>query len=360
MINAGPRNSISDIGGIRVGHYHKLDPDAGPGSGWASGVTVVLPPPGTVGAVDCRGGAPGTRETDLLDPANSVRCVDAVLLAGGSAYGLAAADGVMRWLEEHERGVTMSGGVVPVVPGAVIFDLPVGAWGCRPTADFGYAACVAAGASEDNGLAVGSVGAGVGARAGVLKGGVGTAATTLTTVAPGVTVGAVVVVNSVGNVVDLATGLPWMSDLINEFALTPPPAEQLAALTQLPSTLSPLNTTIGVVATDAALSPAACRRVAIAAHDGLARAIRPVHTPLDGDTVFALATGAVQAAAAGAVPAALSSEMWLVAAVGAAAADCLARAVWDAVLAAESVAGVPTYRGLLPGACGRESLERHR
>src|ERR1700735_2925638 len=123
-------HSITAAGGIRVGHHQRLDPDASLGAGWACGVTVVLTPPGTVGAVDCRGGAPGTRETDLLDPVNSVRFVDAVLLAGGSAYGLAAADGVMRWLEEHERGVAMgtgaAAGVVPIVPGAVIFDLPVG------------------------------------------------------------------------------------------------------------------------------------------------------------------------------------------------------------------------------------------
>ncbi len=110
-------NSITDVGGISVGHYQRLDPHASLGAGWACGVHVVLTPPGTVGAVDCRGGAPGTRETDLLDPSNSVRFVDAVLLAGGSAYGLAAADGVMRWLEEHGRGVAMGGGVVPIVPG---------------------------------------------------------------------------------------------------------------------------------------------------------------------------------------------------------------------------------------------------
>src|ERR1700739_10897 len=119
-------NSITDVGGIRVGHYHRLDPDASLGAGWACGVTVVLTPPGTVGGVDCRGGAPGTRETDLLDPANTVRFVDAVLLAGGSAYGLAAADGVMRWLEEHERGVGMDGGVGALRAGAVIFALPGG------------------------------------------------------------------------------------------------------------------------------------------------------------------------------------------------------------------------------------------
>lgn len=336
-------NSITDVGGIRVGHYQRLDPEATLGGGWACGVTVVLPPPGTVGGVDCRGGAPGTRETDLLDPANSVRYVDAVLLAGGSAYGLAAADGVMGWLEEHERGVAMGAGVVPIVPSAVIFDLPVGGWACRPTAEFGREACTVAGRE----VAVGTVGAGVGARAGVLKGGVGTAATQLPS---GVTVGALVVVNSVGDVVDRATGLPWLADLIDEFALQAPPAEQVDALAQLPSVLSPLNTTIGVVATDAALSPAGCRRVAIAAHDGLARTIRPAHTPLDGDTVFALATGAVEVPPTAGLPAALSPETGLITAVGAAAADCLARAVLVGVFAAESVAGIPTYRGMVPGA----------
>ena len=348
-------NSITDVGGIRVGHYQRLDPDASLGAGWACGVTVVLTPPGTVCAVDSRGGAPGTRETDLLDPANTVRYADAVLLAGGSAYGLAAADGVMRWLEEHERGVAMSGGVVPIVPGAVIFDLPVGGWDRRPTADFGYLACEAAG-NEAAVMAVGTVGAGVGARAGVLKGGVGTASTVLPS---GVTVGAIVVVNSAGDVVDRATGLPWMADLIKELALSPPPTEQIDALAQLPSALSPpdspLNTTIAVIATDAALSPAGCRRIAIAAHDGLARTIRPAHTPLDGDTVFALATGAVEVlptVGENPPPAAFSPETGLVTAVGAAAADCLARAVLVGVLAADSVAGIPTYRDVLPGAFG--------
>jgi L-aminopeptidase/D-esterase-like protein len=336
-------SAITDVAGILVGQHHRLDPDAALGAGWASGVTVVLTPPGTVGAVDVRGGAPGTRETDLLDPANSVRYVDAVLLAGGSAFGLAAADGVMRWLEEHERGVAMTGGVVPIVPGAVIFDLEVGAWGNRPTADFGYRACQTAGAEVD----VGTVGAGVGARAGVLKGGVGTASTTLPA---GVTVGALVVVNSAGNAVDQATGLPWMSYLIDEFGLTAPPAEQLAELAALGSPPRSLNTTIAVVATDAALSPAACRQVASTAHDGLARGIRPAHTPVDGDTVFALATGAIEVAPPADVPAAFSPETPLATEVGAAAADCLAHAVVGAVMAADSVAGIPTYRGLLPGA----------
>jgi L-aminopeptidase/D-esterase-like protein len=336
-------NAITDVAGILVGQHHRLDPDATMGAGWASGVTVVLTPPGTVGAVDVRGGAPGTRETDLLDPAKSVRYVDAVLLAGGSAFGLAAADGIMRWLEEHERGVAMKGGVVPIVPGAVIFDLEVGAWSNRPTAEFGYAACEAAGTD----VAVGTVGAGVGAVAGVLKGGLGTASTTLPS---GVTVGALVAVNAAGNVVDQNTGLPWLSYLVDEFGLTPPPDEQVAELAKLESPLASLNTTVAVVATDAALSPAACRQIASTAHDGLARSIRPSHTPVDGDTVFALATGAVEVAPPADVPAAFSPETALATAVSAAAADCLAHAVVGAVIAAESVAGVPTYRDLLPGA----------
>ncbi|HEX2214975.1 MAG TPA: P1 family peptidase, partial [Mycobacterium sp.] len=249
-------SSITDVGGIRVGQHHRLDPDVTLGSGWASGTTVVLTPPGTVGAVDGRGGAPGTRETDLLDPINSVRHVDAVVLTGGSAFGLAAADGVMRWLEEQGRGVALVGGVVPIVPAAVVYDLPVGGWQCRPTAEFGYTA--AAGACLE--VAVGTVGAGTGARVGVLKGGVGTASMTLDC---GATVGALVVVNAAGDVVDPATGLPWLAYQIEEFGLMPPPADQIAAYADRHIEFSPLNTTIAVVATDAALSPAGCRRAAL-------------------------------------------------------------------------------------------------
>jgi L-aminopeptidase/D-esterase-like protein len=184
----------------------------------------------------------------------------------------------------------------------------------------------------------------------VLKGGVGTASVTLPS---GVTVGALAVVNAAGEALDPTTGLPWMAELSGEFGLAPPPLEQIEALAQLPSPLSDLNTTIAVVATDAALSPAACRRVAIAAHDGLARTLRPAHTPLDGDTVFALATGAVEVPPSAKTPAALSPETGLLTAVGAAAADCLARAVLDAVIAAHSVAGIPAYRDVLPGVFGR-------
>ena len=335
--------SITDVAGILVGHHHRLDPDATLGAGWATGTTVVLAPPGTVGAVDGRGGAPGTRETDLLDPMNTVRHIDAVVLTGGSAYGLAAADGVMTWLEQDGRGVVMEGGLVPIVPAAVIFDLPVGGWSRRPTAEFGFAAAAAA-TTE---FALGTAGAGVGARAGVLKGGVGTASTTLES---GVTVGALVVVNAAGDVVDPDIGLPWMAALVEEFGLIAPPSDQLSAYTDRRRELSPLNTTIAVVATDAAMTPAGCRRVAVAAHDGLARTIQPCHTPLDGDTVFALATGAVVVAPDPKTPTAMSPETVLVTQVGAAAADCLARAVLVGMLAAEQVAGIPTYRDMLPGA----------
>ncbi len=348
--------AITDVAGVLVGHHHRCDPDAtvadfsrpdspAPGGGWACGTTVVLAPPGSVGAVDVRGGAPGSRETELLEASNTVRHVDAVVLTGGSAFGLAAADGVMRWLEERGRGVRMPGGTVPIVPAAVIFDLPVGAWSNRPDASFGYAAAAAAGP----GVAVGSVGAGAGARAGVLKGGVGTASVMLDS---GVRVGAIVVVNSAGEVFDPATGLPWMADLTAEFGLREPPPEQVSAYSARVRELSPLNTTVAVIATDAALSKASCRRVAVAAQDGLARSIRPAHTPLDGDTVFVLATGAVAVPPEPDTPDAMSPETAVTTAVGAAAADCLARAVLAGVLAADPVAGIPGYRDMFPGASG--------
>ena len=344
-------SAITDVGGIEVGNHHRLDPDASHGAGWATGSTVVLTPPGTVAAVEVRGGAPGTRETDLLDPANTVRYVDAILLTGGSAYGLAAADGVMHWLEEHRRGVVMDAGagdkVVPIVPSAVIFDLAVGDWKYRPTAEFGYTA--AENAQPE--VAVGTVGAGVGARAGVLKGGIGTASTVLDS---GVTVGALVVINCVGDVIDPGSGLPWMSYLSRQLGLKPPPPAQIATFAKLMAErdrfAQAFNSTIGVVATDAVLSTSSCRRVAIMAADGLARAIRPSHSPMDGDTVFVLATGAVEVPSRGKLPASMSEEAELTATVGAAAADCLALAVIMGVLAAEPVAGIPTYHDVLPGA----------
>ncbi|MBA0048629.1 P1 family peptidase [Mycobacteroides sp. LB1] len=322
--------AITDVPGILVGHHQRVDPDATLGSGWATGTTVVLAPPGTTGAVDVRGGAPGTRESDLLDPANTVSTVDAVMLTGGSAYGLAAADGVMRWLEERGRGVALLGGTVPIVPGAVIFDLPVGAWKNRPDAEFGYRATELASDTPE----WGAVGAGAGARAGTLKGGVGSSSADL---GNGIIVGAVVVANPVGLVINPATGLPWSPESAPELSV--PPVGEVEKLGGLPDKSVSLNTTIGVVATNAPLSKAQCRRVAIAAHDGLARAIRPAHTPMDGDTLYVLATGTGD-----------GDPDALTVAVGIAAAECVERAVVRAVVGAASVAGIPAYRDVLPGA----------
>ncbi len=346
---AGTRNSITDVSGVLVGHHHRLDPDATLGSGAATGCTVVRVPGGATASVDVRGGGPGTRETDLLDPGHTVRQVQAILLTGGSAYGLAAADGVMRWLEEHREGIPMDpadpGRVVPIVPGAVIFDLPVGAWDIRPDAEFGYRAAESASDTVDRG----SVGAGTGARAGSIKGGIGTASVHFTDgVAAGHTVGALVVANPVGSVFDPRTGLPWGAgtDGPHRFDLTPPNAEALALANALPVKGTVLNTTIGVVATDADLDPAGCRRLAVTAHDGLARAIRPAHSPLDGDTLFALATGAVRPESNIALPPAFPPDLLLLDELCTAAAVCVERAIVDAVLQARPVAGIPSYREL--------------
>lgn len=255
---------ITDVPGIRVGHRQKSD------GGWLSGVTVVLPPAGTVGSVDVRGGGPGTHETDALDPTTLVSTVDAVVLTGGSAYGLVSAHGAQRWCEEQGRGFAVTGGVVPIVPAAAIFDLGRGGdFNARPDDAMGYAAAAAASAQpEGHEVERGNVGAGTGALIGrgQYKGGVGTASATLEN---GVLVGALAVVN--------ALGLPW--DSLVEPAATEP---------ALPPSL---NTTLVVVATNAALDVAECKRTASAAHAGLARALNPSHTLADGDTVFCLATG---------------------------------------------------------------------
>ncbi|MEU2257932.1 P1 family peptidase [Nocardia xishanensis] len=344
----GPRDSLTDVAGLLVGHHHDLDPDATLGSGAATGCTVVRAPGGAVASVDVRGGGPGTRETDLLDPANTVRQVDSILLTGGSAYGLAAADGVMRWLEEQGEGIPMdpedADRVVPIVPGAVIFDLPVGDWYARPTAEFGYRAAAAAAADFERG----SVGAGVGARAGSIKGGVGSASLVLGEgPAAGVTVAALVVANPVGSVFDPRTGLPWGAGTEGpgRFGLRPADPERLARANALPVKGTVLNTTIGVVATDAPLDPSGCRRMAATAHDGLARAVRPAHSPLDGDTLFALATGTAQPARVP-LPPAFPDDLLLLDALCTAAALCVERAIVDAVLTATPVAGIPTYTDL--------------
>ena len=278
--------TLTDVRGLRVGQF--TDPRR------PTGCSVVIAPEGAVGGVDVRGAAPGTRETDLLGPANLVGVVHAVLLSGGSAWGLDAASGVMRWLEEHGIGLRVGaapGQTVPIVPAAVLFDLHVGDARIRPGADAGYAACAAASRDAPT---QGNVGAGAGATVGKLfgmghamKGGIGSAAVTLN----GVTVGALIAVNALGDVVDPATGAPLAgARTADGRALRGSVAAVLAGEAPL-SLLAGTNTTIGVIGTDAPLTKAQCQRLAGAGHDGLARAIRPVHTLSDGDTLFALATG---------------------------------------------------------------------
>ncbi|WP_377272026.1 P1 family peptidase [Peterkaempfera sp. SMS 1(5)a] len=355
----GPRNAITDVPGVRVGHARL------PGDRSLSGTTVVLVPPGgAVAAVDVRGSGPGTRETDALEPGNLVQRVDAVVLTGGSAYGLAAADGVAAWLEEAGRGHPMGSEtthVVPVVPTAALFDLRRGGdFRARPDASTGRAAVMAAAASEQAGpVPQGSVGAGTGAMTAGMKGGVGTASVRL---ADGTTVAALVAVNALGSTVDPATGLPYafgdglrLPDGRPEFPLrVPGPAAaerarlrlaELSAERDLSASGSTLNTTLGVIATDACLNRSRARKLAGAAHDGMARAVRPCHTLFDGDTVFALATGTRSAVAA--------SDQEVNGLI-AAAADVFARAVVHAVLSAESVTTpwghLPAYRELYPEA----------
>ncbi|WP_238418987.1 P1 family peptidase [Gordonia sp. 'Campus'] len=356
---------ITDIAGITVGHAHRVDPDARvagssdgsgtpDGHGWATGTTVVrVAAPGAIAAVDVRGGGPGTRETDLLDPSNTVQTAHAIVLSGGSAYGLATADGVMRTLEAEGVGLPLDdrGHVVPIVPAAVIFDLPVGAWDLRPDAGFGAEAARAAGTD----FAVGCVGAGAGARAGALKGGVGTAATTIEAgPAAGITVGAVMVANPVGAVIDPETGAPWdLGDsALAGLGLRRPDADDIARLADLAAKHTVLNTTIGVVATDAVLDAAMTKRLAMAGHDGLGRAIRPAHSPLDGDTIFGVATGAVRPVSPVPSPAGMHADVAVVAEVCRVAADVVQRAIVDAVLAAEPVASIPTYAQAAPSAFG--------
>lgn len=335
MSRPGRHDGLTDVAGLSVGHHQRLEP------GWATGSTVVLCPAGATAGVDVRGGGPGTRETDLLDPSHLVQQVHAVLLTGGSAFGLAAADGVVAWLDEHGHGLPVGaepGQVVPIVPGAVVFDLGVGDWAHRPDASFGRAACEAAGTGA---VAQGCVGAGTGARAGVLKGGVGTASTVLEDgPAAGRTVAALVVVNPVGSVLDPRTGLPWdvSAEQAPEVGLTgAPTAAEVAALAALERPGAALNTIIGVIATDAPLAKPQCHRLAVTGHDGLARAVHPAHTMLDGDTLFALATGDGSGV-----------DVAVLDALDAAATDCVARAVLRGVLAATTVAGVPAHRDVLP------------
>ncbi|MGW0701023.1 P1 family peptidase [Streptomyces sp. NPDC002867] len=342
---AGPGSGsggLTDVAGLRVGHAQV------PGERALSGTTVVLAPAGgVVAAVDVRGGGPGTRETDALDPRNLVQRIEAVVLTGGSAFGLESAAGVMAWLEEQGRGVRVGpdpSQVVPVVPAACVFDLGRGGdWHARPDASTGRAAVEAAAASAEGApVAEGAVGAGTGAVIGRFKGGVGTASCVLES---GITVAALVVANAVGSAVDPRTGAlygAYGTERTNE----PEPAVHAAAQSRLAEVRekngpAPLNTTLAVVATDADLTRAQAHKLAGTSHDGIARAVRPVHLLNDGDTVFALATGAKPLDKAD--PLALNDVL-------AAGADMVTRAIVRAVRAADGVDGpggvFPSYREL--------------
>lgn len=320
-------NAITDVEGIEVGHWTNLEA--------ATGCTVVLCRKGAVGGVDVRGSAPGTRETDLLRPMNLVHHAHAVVLTGGSAYGLDAAGGVMHWLEEQGIGFEVGMGVVPIVASAVLFDLTIGQWDIRPGSEAGYAACQAA---NDGPIAEGCVGAGTGATVGKLfgpflatKGGLGTAARRI---AGNVTVGALVAVNAFGDVVDPATGEviagprdPGGQGFFNTLERMHGDLDQ--TMLSFPS-----NSTLAVVATDALLSKEGTNKMAQMAHDGLAQTIRPVHTMLDGDTIFTLATGRRTEATVD------------VSVLGAVAASVLAEAILRAIRQATSLAGVPAAQEL--------------
>lgn len=350
MEDGTPLGSICDVAGVEVGHHHRA------GRGWQTGTTVVVLRGGAVPGVSVRGGGPGTRETDALAPTTLVGSVHAVCLTGGSAYGLAAADGVVAWLESLGLGFPVGpepGQVVPVVPAAVIFDLGRGgAFGNRPSAGFGERAARAARRRQ---LAWGAVGAGTGARAGGLQGGTGTASSVVAVPdASGrppvdVVVGAIAVVNAHGSVVDPSTGLPWQPDGLG--LRRPVAAERRSLLDALAAPVPVrLNTTIGVVATSAQLTKAEATRVADVAHDGLARAIRPAHGATDGDTVFAVATGRHELPAGVERLGAAGSRHASLAPILAAAADTFAAACTHAVVAATRVGDVPAYRELCPSA----------
>ncbi|MCC7105114.1 MAG: P1 family peptidase [Chloroflexi bacterium] len=314
---------LTDVAGLKVGHL--THPAA------ATGCTVVLAEDGATAAVDVRGAAPATRETDLLRADNLVQQAHAVVLSGGSAFGLDAASGVMRYLEERGIGYRARNAIVPIVPGASLFDLGIGQAATRPTADDGYRACLAADAGP---IAEGRVGAGTGATVGKLfgmprctKAGIGTASLKLL---DGSTVAALVAVNAFGDVVDPRTDSVVAGARLpnGSFANT---SVQLLQGVRLPNAAG--NTVLAVVASDASLSRVELQRIAVMAHDGLGRVIRPAHTPVDGDAVFALCTGR-------------HAGQTDLLTLGVAASEVLVEAVLRAVWHASSVAGVPSAREL--------------
>ena len=280
---ADDAGSITRVAGIEVGHFTETRRP--------TGCTVIMTREGAVAGVDVRGAAPGTRETDLLHPSNLVDKVHAIMLAGGSAWGLEAATGAVRWLEERGVGLDVAVGRLPIVPAAVLFDLLVGDMRIRPDAAAGYAACAAASSADP---AEGNVGAGAGAVVGkvfgiqhAMKGGVGTASVTV----DGVTVGALIACNALGDVIDPDTAQVMAGARTDDGRALRDTRRALLRGQPPQPLLAGTNTTIGVVATDAILTKVQAHRLAISAHDGLARSINPVHTMSDGDTLFSLGTG---------------------------------------------------------------------
>ncbi|MBV9770902.1 MAG: P1 family peptidase [Bryobacterales bacterium] len=330
-LEAVPDNSagsITDVQGVKVGHFTNTRRP--------TGCTVLLFQKGATAGVDVRGSAPGTRETDLLNPINTVQQVQAIVLAGGSAFGLDAASGVTRYLEEHRIGYSVGDVVVPIVPAAILYDLEIGDPKIRPTAESGYSAAQAATAER---VVEGNVGAGAGATIGkmfgmkqAMKSGLGSAS--LRVGDTGVVVGALVAVNAVGDVVDPKSGkIIAGARLLNGSGFVDSMARLRAGYSVR---AEHTNTTIGVVATNVALDKAQATKVAQMAHDGLARTIYPVHTPSDGDTIFAVATGAIATRANHG-------------AIGALAADVMAQAVLRAVMSARGIPGLPSYSDLKRG-----------
>jgi len=320
------RNLITDIAGIKVGHAE--DEKLG------SGTTVVLFDAPTVASVDVRGGGPGTRETALLDPAQTVEGIDAIVLSGGSAFGLDAASGAQAWLREKGRGFQIRDVTVPIVPAAIMFDLLNGGnkdWGrFPPYRDLGYAAIKGAGAN----FGLGSIGAGLGATTATLKGGVGSASAKTK---GGITVGAIVVVNAVGTTTVGTTEHFWAAPFEQgrEFGGRGFPQKLSASDLKIRAKGGPgENTTIAVIATDAKLSKAQCHRLAVMAQDGFARAIYPVHTPLDGDVIFSAATGRKT----------LADPHYGLAELGMVAGNVMARAIARGVYEATAL----PFRGALP------------
>lgn len=317
------KGSITDVAGIKVGHFTD--------SRRPTGCTVILCEDGATGGVDVRGSAPGTRETDLLDPKNLVQQVHAIVLSGGSAFGLETATGVVRWLEERGIGYDVGVAKVPIVPAAILFDLTVGDAKIRPDAEAGYKACKAASA---NAPAEGNVGAGAGATVGkmfggkrAMKGGIGTASIKL----DGLIVGAIVAVNAVGDVIDPTTGKLIAGARTADGKKLAGTMAGILRGEALPPMLGGTNTTIGLVATDAKLDKAQAQKVAQMAHDGLARTINPAHTMFDGDTIFTVATGKTT-----------STKPVNVTLIGALAAEAMAQAVVRAIRAAKGIQNLPS------------------